>query len=298
MTKRIFDAYLVVDWSAASKPNTGSDSIWLGWLEASSGNYITSNPATRDEALELVVSLLTKAVSEDKRLLVGFDFAYGYPKGTTSLLNLQGVSPWETMWRKLASEITDSPGNENNRFEVAADLNKQSSLSEGPFWGCPVSKATDDLSTKKPSPWSDIGVAERRSTESRTSSAQPVWKLFYTGSVGSQSLMGIPRLSALLENPQLKQHSVVWPFQTGMKSPLQLEQHWNICHAEIYPSLIEVNLLPGQVKDEAQVIQLAQYFRGLDLEDGLGELFEQPSNIDSTQLADITEEEGWILGVR
>jgi precorrin-8X/cobalt-precorrin-8 methylmutase len=298
MTERIFDAYLVVDWSAASKPNTGLDSIWLGWLEASSGNYITSNPATRDEALELVVSLLTKAVSEDKRILVGFDFAYGYPKGTSSILNLQGVSPWKTMWRKLTGEITDSPGNENNRFEVAADLNKKSRLSEGPFWGCPASKASDDLSTKKPSPWSDIGVAERRSTENRTSSAQPVWKLFYTGAVGSQSLMGIPRLSALLENPQLKQHSVVWPFQTGMKSPLQLEQHWNICHAEIYPSLIEVNPLPGQVKDEAQVIQLAQYFRGLDLEEGLGELFEQPSNIDSTQLADITEEEGWILGVR
>ena len=83
-----------------------------------------------------------------------------------------------------------------------------------------------------------------------------------------------------------------------MKSPLLYEHSWNICHAEIYPSLIEVNPLPGQVKDQAQVIQLAMHFSGLDIDGGLAELFERPSNIDLDQLIAITEEEGWILGVR
>ena len=298
MANRIFDAYLMVDWSAAAIPNTGSDSMWLAWLGASSGDYITKNPATRDEALKLVTSLLIKAMGQDKRVLVGFDFPYGYPKGASALLNLQGSSPWKAMWGHLAGEITDSSKNKNNRFEVAADLNKRSGQSEGPFWGCPSAKASTHMSTKKPKGWGNIGVAEHRITESRTRAAQPVWKLFYNGSVGSQSLMGIPRLNALLEHPQLKERSIVWPFQTGMKSPSQSENDWSIYHAEIYPSLIEVNPLLGQIKDEAQVIQLAQYFRGLDIEGSLADLFDPPTNIDSDQLAAITEEEGWILGVR
>ena len=83
-----------------------------------------------------------------------------------------------------------------------------------------------------------------------------------------------------------------------MKPPSQSKNNWNICHAEIYPSLIEVNPLLAQIKDEAQVIQLAQYFRGFDVEGSLADLFDPPTNIDSEMLAAITEEEGWILGVR
>ena len=30
---RLFSAYVIVDWSAASKPNTGADSVWIGVLK-------------------------------------------------------------------------------------------------------------------------------------------------------------------------------------------------------------------------------------------------------------------------
>ena len=30
---RLFNAYVIVDWSAASKPNTGADSVWIGVLK-------------------------------------------------------------------------------------------------------------------------------------------------------------------------------------------------------------------------------------------------------------------------
>ena len=30
--RRLFDAYIMVDWSAASKPVTGVNSIWVGVL--------------------------------------------------------------------------------------------------------------------------------------------------------------------------------------------------------------------------------------------------------------------------
>ena len=31
--KRLFSAYVIVDWSAASKPTTGADSIWIGVMK-------------------------------------------------------------------------------------------------------------------------------------------------------------------------------------------------------------------------------------------------------------------------
>jgi hypothetical protein len=30
---RLFSAYVIVDWSAAAKPNTGADSVWIGVLK-------------------------------------------------------------------------------------------------------------------------------------------------------------------------------------------------------------------------------------------------------------------------
>ncbi|MDO9246908.1 MAG: cobalamin biosynthesis protein CbiG, partial [Phenylobacterium sp.] len=27
---RLFSAYVIVDWSAAAKPSTGADSVWIG----------------------------------------------------------------------------------------------------------------------------------------------------------------------------------------------------------------------------------------------------------------------------
>ena len=30
---RLFSAYVIVDWSAASKPTTGADSVWIGVLK-------------------------------------------------------------------------------------------------------------------------------------------------------------------------------------------------------------------------------------------------------------------------
>ena len=41
----IFDAYLVVDWSAESRPKEGPDSIWFCFKHP--GDEIVENPSTR-----------------------------------------------------------------------------------------------------------------------------------------------------------------------------------------------------------------------------------------------------------
>jgi precorrin-8X/cobalt-precorrin-8 methylmutase len=76
----IFDRYITVDWRASNRPRTGKDSIWictLGLDEPPS----TMNPRTRGAAEAALHRLLATAVDHRERVLIGFDFPYGYPRG-------------------------------------------------------------------------------------------------------------------------------------------------------------------------------------------------------------------------
>ena len=107
----LFDAYLIVDWSAHAKPKHGKDSIWLAYHEHGT---LLENPTTRLAARNRVAELLTDAVSRSRRVLVGFDFPYGYPAGFARALGLPG-EPWWVVWSELARLIDDRPNNANNR---------------------------------------------------------------------------------------------------------------------------------------------------------------------------------------
>ena len=45
------------------------------------------------------------------------------------------------MWDLLAQLVDDRDDNANNRFEVAAELNRRVGPGPGPFWGCPPAAA-------------------------------------------------------------------------------------------------------------------------------------------------------------
>ena len=50
---RLFNAYVIADWSAASKPTTGADAVWIGVLKRDVRFRLTfesHNPSTRAEA--------------------------------------------------------------------------------------------------------------------------------------------------------------------------------------------------------------------------------------------------------
>ncbi|MCZ7662709.1 MAG: hypothetical protein M5U22_07135 [Thermoleophilia bacterium] len=85
----LFDAYLMVDWSANSRPKTGKDSVWWCLHEPESGRVLLENPPTREQGLHEVRASLTRLLSQGQRVLVGFDFPYGFP----------GVRPSAWEWR-------------------------------------------------------------------------------------------------------------------------------------------------------------------------------------------------------
>ena len=278
----IFDAYLVVDWSAGIRPKTGPDSIWLCFQQ--SGHEIVENPRTRMAAYKRIGDLLLQ--HSKLRILVGMDFPYGYPAGLTQHL---GVSNWSGIWHEWHSRISDDDNNANNRFRVAANLNRLISGTAGPFWGChPPSVSNEFLTTGKTSL---AGLPEYRLCEPKK--AKSAWQLFGAGCVGSQSLMGIPYLYKLRFDEQLRSDSCVWPFESGMNTPAGDKR---IVHAEIYPSVIPTQIEPGEIKDKAQVRELARWLHNLDAEGRLEDYFAGPK-LSKDQYDQVKNHEGWILGM-
>jgi len=289
----LFDRYVAVDWSATSSPKTGENSIWICNL-GGAGDPITTNPPTRGRAEEQLRDLLIEAVDHGERVLIGFDFPYGYPQGFAAVLGLQGPA-WSAIWRYLASHVQDaSATNENNRFEVASAMNAR--LVHHTFWGRPAARNLSSLSMRRDQVRYKIereaaGLGEWREVEMmlrrRGSRPHSVWKLWGAGSVGSQALTGIPVVYRLRHNARLEAVSRVWPFEVDL--PALPERHGAVVHAEIWPTFNATPYRTGLVKDQAQVMAVAEVFRHRDRSGTLGRIFFVPSSA--------ATEEGWILGV-
>src|SRR5262249_61550841 len=112
------------------------------------------------------------------------------------------------------------------------------------------------------------------------------FRLFGTGSVGSQSLTGIARLHGLRNHPQLAGASAVWPFETGWATKAKwLPRHVSILHAEIYPSVREP--IPDEIKDRGQVRAMWEWARDLDEQNLLWCVFCRPLEIETGSKEDL-----------
>lgn len=273
-------------------PCAGRDSIWIAVLRRRPGgrnDLRLTNPPTRRDAHDALRKTLDDLVARGSRVLVGFDFPFGYPSGFARRLGL-GRPAWRATWDELARLITDRPDNTNNRFEVATALNRRLGDEAFPFWGCPQAWESSYLVARGRRPHGTTDLAERRLIDLRVRSAQPVWKLAYTGAAGSQALTGIPVVRALRDALPA---SRVWPFETGFRPPAADTQ---VIFAEVYPSLLRVNVPDGAVRDAVQVASVARDFAKLDRSRALASLFAGP-RLSTRARHRVVTEECWILGV-
>jgi hypothetical protein len=293
----LFDAYLMVDWSAASTPRLGADSIWLCQLHRDADGLRETrceNIATRTAAQARLLAILEEDCAAGRATLAGFDFPFGYPAGFAGRLapKEDERAPWLATWRYLSERITDDATNRNNRFRLAADINRRLSKEGGPFWGCPVGADYPGLTARHHRRHDALGLAERRRVERDVKGPQPVWKLYGNGSVGGQALTGIPVVHALR---RALRDSAVWPFETGLRPPERTAGR--TIFSEIYPSLIRVERRDGEVKDQAQVRAIGRYLAALDEAGALAACFEGDSALTNDERRQVEEEEGWVLGV-
>lgn len=274
-----FDRVIVVDWSAANlptSPTNRSNAAWIGCHDAEGG--IEWHHRTRASAEAQIVTLIQTAREQGLRVLVGFDFAMGFPAGFAA--RLTGEATARAVWKHLAGVIEDRADNRNNRFEVASRINACFTGGPGPFWSHPTGQSWPDLPYRRAGiDYSALGLAEERAAEIAVPRAKSPWMLFNPGSVGSQSLLGLPMIHRLSHMAGV----AVWPFDPP-DAPVVI--------AEVYPSLLagEVAILAnaaGMTADQAQVRLLSQALFRLSYKNALTPLLEAPS---------AAQEEGWILG--
>jgi hypothetical protein len=275
------DRIVVVDWSAQNTPKTDRDSIWIA--EAGAGPIRLSNPPTRAAAAARLHALTAEAVARDQRLLIGLDFAFGYPAGFAA--GLTGRPRALAVWDWLAARIQDGPANRNNRFAVAAEANR-AFPGLGPFWFRPARPDLPDLPVRG-SLRHGHGLPERRLADSLARGAQPVWKLGTPGAVGSQVLTGLPVLHRLrAAHPG---RVAAWPLEDWQTAPVVL--------AEVFPSLLAPAVAaaeaadPSLPRDAHQVRLLAMALARRATAGGLGPLLHPKVP------QEVLTEEGWILGL-
>ena len=200
------------------------------------------------------------------------------------------------LWEWISTRIRDEPNNANNRYSVAAEINGEYP-GVGPFWGRPKAWTCHQI---------PVGASERtclgshppekRIAEENAAGAKTVWQLFYAGSVGSQTLVGLPMLSRLRNDATLSSQTAVWPFDSGLRVPDR-----PLVLAEVYPSLLKDAVTAhgdeDEIVDRAQVRVNAEAFASLDAEERLEDVFAGAASLATDQRRVVETEEGWILGL-
>lgn len=289
----LYSHYIAIDWSAANAPTRGANSIW--WAERAfdpaTRPTAAMNYATRAAVMTALRARIRQALASNERLLIGLDFAFGFPSGLAPLISGDGT--WDGLWRWLAQKIQDQDNNRNNRFEVGAALNRKIGLDEGPFWGHPHQHIGryNHLSPKAPQNWPQP-FPRKRIVETRQTGAKSVFQLAYTGAVGSQSLLGIAALQTLRMNPEFSDSIAIWPFETHFDGDLSKP----VIIVEIYPSAHRVDTDLHRIKDAAQVLSVVRDMAQWDRSGAMGDKL-SAFGLTSIQRKLVLAEEGWIFGV-
>lgn len=269
-----FDTIVTVDWSGGNakgiKPSAGA--IWASVMR----NGIQDLPhyfASRQAVEPWLEAIIETELSANRRLMIGFDFAFGYP--TNAAERICGSPDPLAYWDWLDARITDDL-KDNNRFDVAGDINAMFD-GIGPFWGNGLQRDIPHL-PRKGLARSAHGFDEKRLVEQRARGTFSVWQLSGAGAVGSQVLMGLPVLSRLRHH--FAGQITVWPFEP-LDKPVAL--------VEIWPSLFKSTIQAGPyvhwIADAAQVHVTTQIIADMSPEKRAA-TFNVPPTC-----------EGWIFGV-
>lgn len=295
---RLFGAYVIVDWSSASKPAAGAEAIAIGVLKRDVRfrlAYEGFTVATRAEAEKQLGLVFDDLKKRNEKALLGLPFPLGFPRGFAAAMKLSG-EPWSATVDLLDKMAKDKPDNVNNRFGVGAEINRRMTGGPFPFWGCPPRDALTTLQPKRGREHGEDDVPEFRYADLALPATKggptPIWKLYYAGQVGGLTILGLPMLKRLKKARALK----VWPFETGWKAlaPSDLDGV-DILAAEI--RLGHHRSQPAAVggRDHTEVRGLAEHLARLDETGRLAGAFGPPKSAPPEEVEAVEREEGWVL---
>src|SRR5690606_18659106 len=160
----------------------------------------------------------------------------------------------------------------------------------------PATACSDYLTVTKPA-FPVTGISEWRIAEKflkethRRHSISSVWKLYTTGSVGSQALTGLRELARLAATDDLAPRLRFWPFETAsdlLRVGILCPERWR--------SLYDDAAYDHPIRDARQVLAARDWLRA-ELAAGRAQLaFAAPSWLSEAAEVLCRTEEGWILG--
>jgi hypothetical protein len=294
---RLFNAYVIVDWSAAAKPGTGPDSVLIGVLKRDVRFRLAFEAhvlATRAQAEQKLILILDDLKKRGERAFVGFDFPLGFPHGLAGALKLTG-EPWKAVWDQLDKMVKDKADNTNNRFGVGAEINRRTTGGPFPFWGCPPRDTLTTLQPKRPHEHGPGDLPEFRHADLAVKGPS-IWKLYYAGASGPQAILGIPLVRRL---KQARGEAMkAWPFETGWAAVKESDlEGVELLTAEVSLGLQPASPAPGEGKEQAAVRGLAERIARLDEAGKLGAALAAPKGVSEAEAEAVVREEGWILNV-
>lgn len=271
-----FDTFAVIDWSGGNDRGARprKDAIWAA-VASDGGTEAPVYLRNRDVAECWLAGLIGTSLAARRRLLAGFDFPFGYPAAFAA--RVTGKADPLALWDWFAEELVDRP-EVNNRFHLAARLNARLP-GVGPFWFNGLKADIAGL-PRRGRDRVGHGMEERRMCETMAKGAFTCWQMGGAGAVGGQVMTGLARLSRL--RASFPGQIAVWPFEP-LDRPVAFVEIW----PSLYADEVRAALLPGEIKDRAQVRVLAARIAADKRLDAL--------------LADVPDvarqEEGWILGL-
>ena len=263
-----FDTIVMVDWSGGNDRGKApkKDAIWAGVNRDGIGDepvYLRN----RLEAERWLIALFEAEQAAGRRVLAGFDFPFGYPRGFAEALT--GSADPFAVWDYFEAHLEDTP-EANNRFALAGQINRALGEGRGPFWFSPPKTEIDGLPRNKTGYTNPF--PEKRQCEGLAKGAFTCWQMGGAGAVGGQVFTGLPVLNRL----RRQFGAAVWPFE-ALDADIAL--------VEIWPSLTVEGVPEGWIKDAWQVTEVARQIAALP-DDQLAEV-----------LAVEAPEEGWIFGL-
>ncbi|WP_328823134.1 molybdopterin-binding protein [Sulfitobacter sediminilitoris] len=263
-----FDTIVMVDWSGGNDRGAApkKDAIWAGVNRGG----VAEDPVylrNRQVAETWLTNLLSQERAAGRRVLAGFDFPFGYPAGFARALT--GSDNPIDLWHWFEERLADTP-TDNNRFELAGQINCAVGHGRGPFWFTPHGKQVEGLPPNKKdyvNPFS-----EKRQSETLAKGAFTCWQMGGAGAVGGQVFTGLPVLARL----RRQFAAAVWPFD---------ELNRDVALVEIWPSLTVGDPPEGMIKDAWQVAEVARQIAALPV-DRLARMLDVQAS-----------EEGWIFGL-
>ncbi len=283
----LFDVYIGIDFSGSKDVSRQKSSIAVAECVAGSKSETITNQFTRFEVVWHVLQRILHHNSKGRRVMCGFDFCYAFPSGLWSALTGAGES-WTDMIRGLADgagnlpAISEKPESNARRWAELANraIAGRVEVSTGPFWGPGFAQSKDPSFPFSRSPFGQFRIVEKKKP-----SFKPIFKIGGQGSVGLQSLCGIPYLHHIRTTcSQQKVPLLCWPFDGWDPKGS------NHIIAEMYPALYN----QGPKSHESDASAFVDWAGKMDESGHLLEYFLPELSDDEKATAAV---EGWVLGI-